>query len=1411
MRTRRIANVPKVRRQALTKNGSFPIVGIGASAGGLEAFIQVLAKIPKNTGLCFILIQHLDPAHPSLSVKIIADSIELDVLEVENGMGLEPNKVYVMPPNHKMTISNGQLKLEPREQTIGTHLTIDLFLRSLADAKKNKAIGVVLSGTGFDGTNGLHAIKAEGGVTLAQNPQTAKFGGMPQHAIESGAVDLVLSPEEIAKELAHLAANSNLLTTENPNDVDPDSPANLKNKDIQREKLKGILGLLRTFSNVDFTNYKFATVSRRIQRRMMIYKYRDFAEYLYFLKTHPDEIEFLYRDMLINVTNFFRDPESYKILTKNIFTKMVKNRPPQQPIRIWVPGCSSGEEAYSIAIALIEFLQKLQLSFPIQIFATDISEECIQKARAGVYPETIKQHLTETQLKQFFEKFNQGYKVRKALRDICLFSIHDMTQDPPFAKLDLVSCRNVLIYFTPLLQKRVIPIFHYALNPSGYLWLGQSETPGEFSKLFIQQNKKHRFYIRAKGPTPIKFYFPANTFSAEPTAYEKSTETAFSNQNKKVHQSDYQSEAEHLILTKFTAPYVIVNTDMEILRFGGRCAPFLEPPAKGSPSHNLFKMTQPELLSGLRLLVQYIKKENKFAKREGLRFEYDEKIKAVNIEACPINPLAPTKQRAYLIFFKEVSLKQDSKKGQALRNKKFNAQQLNELMSELADLKSTQQILIEQHETTQEELTSANEELQSANEELQSTIEELETAKEELQSTNEELITVNDELQVRNADLSNLGNDLSNILASTEIPILMVSTDRRIRRFTPKAELVFNLISSDIGRPLKDIKTNFNVDLDALIIEVTETRKSKAIEIQDQLGHWRSLQIRPYKTVDNKIDGAVIAIIDIEELKQKEKLTKENLEYAISIIESVPLPLVVLDKDNSIRSMNPAFIKQFNLTDIEPGKNIFQYFNMQLDFKKELLAMFLQTLTNGIAFNDFEFELDVADLSSRKVLLSGRKIFWIGTSQSAILLSLIDITDRRRIEEERQLWLIREQEARNDAEKANRTKDLFLATLSHELRTPLTSILTWSYLIRTGKVDFDQAKQGAAVIEQSALAQSQLIDDLLDISRIIAGKLALACKNVDLKIIIEKSVEGVRPLAAEKAIMIQTVIPQTKGIIYGDEFRIQQILWNLLTNAIKFSAFNTLIKVTLDYIEIKNKSYAQIKVIDQGKGISPEFLPHIFSRFSQADCTSTRAYGGLGLGLSIVKNLVNMQNGEVTAENVSEGTGCIFTIKFPLRSTDNITDQPQSIGPTPDKTLLKAEAENHNLYRLDGIRILFVDDDPSSREAISIYLKTLGAEVISTDSVPTALQTLPLVKPHIIVSDIAMPYEDGYSLITKVRKLKIEQGSELPAIALTAFASIEDANTALKAGFNVHVAKPIEDDHLVRAILKFANLNYPFT
>lgn len=1385
-KTSSLKNVPKKVIKEI-KN-SFPIVGIGASAGGLEAFIQLLSKIPKDTGLAFILVQHLEPSHPSLAANIIAKSIRLPIFEVQNSMRIKPNQVYIIPPNYDMQIINGGLQLSPRSDETGLHLTIDLFFQSLALAEGRKAIGVVLSGTGTDGTQGLKAIKAEGGLTFAQLPDSAKFDGMPQNAINAGVADFILTPADIAKELIRLASHPYVLT--------PTHDKMGVELDHSNEALQRIFALLRAHTNVDFTNYKYATLNRRIQRRMLVQKTKTLQSYAAYLSAHNEEIKFLFNDILINVTEFFRDPDSFAEITSTVFPQLVKNRDLQKPIRIWVPGCSSGEEVYSIAISLIEFLNQTGARIPIQIFATDISEQSIQKARLGQYPESIAQHLSEQRLKLFFEKTVHGYKIRKSVRDICLFSTHDMTYDPPFAKLDLISCRNVLIYFANELQKRVIPVFHFALQPNGFLWLGSAETPGEYSKLFTLINKTHKIYAKSNVPTPLKFIFPANVYTPQS---QTSTKDEFPHPQPL---SDLQKDVDKIILSRYAPPSVIVNAEMEILQFRGRIVPFLEPPKTGHPSNNLYKMAQPELIAGLRKLVNFVKKENKPAKREKLHFQVDGKEKIVTIEACPINSQVSAKERTYLILFKEladsVSLFSHGAKKQDLRNL-----QINELLHELTEVRDTQAILIEQHESTQEELTASNEELQSTNEELQSTNEELETAKEELQSTNEELVTVNDELQVRNHDLTTLGSDLNNLLASTEIPILMVGNDKCIRRFTPKAEFAFNVISTDIGRPISDINSNFN--LDALISEVTKTLVSKVIEVQDHMGAWRRLQIRPYQTTDNKIDGVVIALIDIEELKQREKISREAMEYALSITDTVLFPLVILDRNYQIKSLNKAFSKHFLAKNLL-GKNLFTALNITEKDQQALRDRLSQTINTNTAFTDFEIECEFPGLGRLNILLSGRKMMSMGITDEAILLSLVDVTEQRRIEKELQLWLTREQEARNDAEKANRAKDIFLATLSHELRTPLSSILTWAYLIRTGKVDFENAKKGAAVIEQSAKTQSQLIDDLLDISRIIAGKLELNLKEVYLCTVIQTAIESVRPMAERKSIQIEALLTPETGIVHGDAVRLQQIIWNLLTNAIKFSPKGSPIEVRLEFREDPTLNFAEIKVIDHGTGINPEFLPHVFSRFSQADSASTRVHGGLGLGLSIVQNLVELHGGTVRAENAKDGTGAVFTVTLPLVSLikpkPSQDDNSIHLQAPPLQKTEPNNIENKEHPNLEGLRILFVDDDESTRDAISLYLKTLGAEVKSADSAKAALNILHQFVPHILVSDIAMPNEDGYSLIGKIRELSPEQGGDLPAIALTAFASAEDAKHALAAGFQAHIAKPVEDSELANALLR---------
>ncbi len=1361
------------------RKGAFPIVGIGASAGGLEAFLQFLSKTPTDTGMAFIFIQHLDPTHASMSVEILSRATPLDIEEVKDGTRVKPNRVYVIPPNHNMSIENDILSLSDRS-TSAQNLPIDLFLRSLAKAKQERSIGVVLSGTGSDGTQGLLAIKSEGGVTYAQDPKSAKYNGMPQNAISSGAVDLALRPEEIAKELVRLAKHPYL----SPKKI---KPVQQKAPKSIEASLRKIFSLVRSRTKVDFTDYKQNTINRRIQRRMMVHKFKTLPAYVEYLLAHEEEIQALYNDFLINVTDFFRDPEEYDVLVSRVFPAILKNRDTGAPIRIWVPGCATGEEAYSIAISLIEFLDKVERHNPVQIFATDISELALQKARAGLYPDDITKRISAKQLSQFFDKVSSGYKIRKSVRDLCLFSRHDVTCDPPFAKLDLISCRNVLIYFAAALQKRVIPSFHYALNPGGFLWLGKAENPGEFSKLFNAIDKTHKIYSKSNTPTPFTFRLPNRILHEFPESKPRL-------QVAPVVATDFKKDADKLILTKFAPPAVIINGDLEILQFRGRTFPFLEP-ATGRPSLNLFKMIHPQLLPPVRRVVQTIKKENKPVVVKGLQFEADGQHKAVNIEILPLTRLAHAKERTFLVVFKETeNIKFATKKtgSKTLRDQKDK--EISELSRELTDLKEYQHSLIEQYEAAQDELTAANEELQSTNEEFLSTNEETETAKEELQSTNEELVTVNDELQARNAELMTLSGDLNNLLASIDIPVLMVSSDHRIRLFSPKAKSAFNLIPGDVGRPVSDIKPNFNLNLDVLISEVAEELTPKEVEIQDNKGLWLRLQIRPYKTIDNKIDGAIIALIDIDALKQKELRTREAFDYITAVADTVSLPLAVVNQALKIQSVNRSFNNFFQTAGNIVEQDLATSITTNQESIEKLLFLVAKTVNEDKPFSNLEINCEIPKVGSRKLLVSGGKIHWIGSEAVLALLSFSDVTEQRKLERERSRLLIGEQEARAQADKANRAKDVFLATLSHELRTPLASILTWAQLIREAKVDANTVLQGAEVIERSAKTQSQLIDDLLDISRITSGKLIMKMKSVDPAEVIEAAVESVSSMAKEKSINIAVSVDKSEMRIHSDPTRLQQIIWNLLTNAIKFSPKSSVIDVSLKLVEEEDQSLAQISVTDHGTGIPQDFLPHIFSRFSQADSASTRIHGGLGLGLSIVKSLVSLHNGTVTAENNKVGPGAVFTVTIPA-----LPETKRDIKASEKSQNVNLEATARP--NLEGLRVLLIDDDESARESMGAFLKLFGAEVATGESAAEGLMLLQSFEPDVLVSDIAMPGEDGYSLIKKIRAQR-NSHAKVPALALTAYATSEDIRSILDAGFQSHLAKPIDANVLGYGILE---------
>jgi len=824
------------------------IVGIGASAGGLEAFEQLLAALPVDSGMGFVLVQHLAPKHKSILSELLARATSMPVIEVTDGISVLPNHVYVIPPNSDMIIENGALHLSPLSPDRAHRMPIDMFFRSLAEDQQGRAIGVILSGTASDGTLGLQAIKAFGGLTFAQNDITAKYNAMPRNAIAAGNVDYVLSPDGIARELKRMARHVHILSadeTETPEAGGRD------------ETLNKIYGILRNFSRVDFSLYKPGTMKRRITRRMFLQKIETPRAYLQFLRKNRDEVEALFNDVLINVTGFFRDPDAFDVLRRQAFPLMMSSKGANSALRVWIPGCSTGEEAYSLAISLLEYLGDRASSFHIQFFATDVSESIIQKARTGVYPESIATDVSAERLQRFFQKANGGYQISKTIRDLCVFAKQDIGKDPPFSKLDIISCRNVMIYMSPVLQKRIIPLFHYALNANGILFLGSSETVGSFTELFNVVDKKQKIYSKkSSSPSYNPDFIPQYQTQEDPKS-----------PNEPAARVDVAKVTSQILLSRYAPASVVVNDNLDILQFVGQIGRFLDP-TPGDASLNILKLVKAGLQNELRLAFQETRRKG-HVRKEGVLVEQNGGLKAMNFEIIPVKGV-PGKEHYFLVVFEDWTTQPPAKtttkdRERDPKTKKSVSEKDNaRLAQELEATREYLQSIIEEQRTTNEELRSANEEIQSSNEELQSINEELETAKEELQSTNEELTTVNDELQIRNDELTKLNNDLNNLLSSVSIPIIILGNDLRIRRFTPVAEKVMNLIPTDVGRPLADIKSNLKLqDLRQWIMRVIDTLEVLENEVEDLNGRRYSMKIRPYRTLDNKIDGVVIVLLEL--------------------------------------------------------------------------------------------------------------------------------------------------------------------------------------------------------------------------------------------------------------------------------------------------------------------------------------------------------------------------------------------------------------------------------------------------------------------------------------------------------------------------------------------------------------------
>ena len=944
---------------ALGAPSSFSIVAIGASAGGLAPTSELLRELGAEPGLALVIIHHLDPTHASGLVEILSRATPLPVMAATDGLAVEPNHVYVIPPNAGLLIAGGVLRVVPRSEEGGVHLPINRFFESLAFDRDGLAGGVVLSGSGFDGTDGIKAIKREGGITLAQDA-TAEYGSMPESAIATGCVDFILPPASLARELRRLGAQAPALrATPKPGADEPDY--------LQ------ILAAMRRASGVDFASYKPTTIRRRLSRRLFFRGVSDLGAYLELLQRDPAEVKALCEEALIHVTSFFRDPEVFEALRTLVFPKLCANRAEGAPIRIWVPGCSTGEEVYSLAICLREFLEAEHRELPIKIFGTDLSSSIVEKARSGRFSESIASELSEGRLRVFFSKTEQGYQIRRDLRDLCVFAQHDVARDPPFATMDLISCRNLMIYLGAELQDRVIGLLHYALNEPGFLLLGSAETVRAFPG-FAVVDGKNKLYARTSAAPRLSFDFTTPHSPRDRALPGPVTAASFEpGAAKSPGQSDLQREADRLVLAKFAPPGVVVNDDLVVIQFRGRTGPFLEH-APGIASLDLLHTAREELRLPLRRAIDQARSSERPARETGIALYAADERRSIDVEVVPFWVHA-ARQRFFVVLFEDRTHEQTGAEEPVVIVDTTAPVPESAVGQELASTRQYLESVIEQLEATNEELKAANEEIVSSNEELRSTNEELQSAKEELQATNEELRTVNDEMRDRSVESTRLSDDLTNVLSSVEIPILLVGRDLCLRRFTPAAAKLFGLLASDLGRALGDVPRISAVApaLAAEVPEVLEHLRPMDSTIKDASGRYFALSVRPYLTLDGRVDGTVVAARDIDAQTRGAERVEAARAFAEGVIDTVRDGLVVLDRELRVTSANKAFLRTFQVTSE-------QILGRRIDElgRPELSAPLLPKLLGGMgvdgAVDGFRIEESEGAAPPRAFMVNARRI-----------------------------------------------------------------------------------------------------------------------------------------------------------------------------------------------------------------------------------------------------------------------------------------------------------------------------------------------------------------------------------------------------------------------------------------------------
>jgi two-component system, chemotaxis family, CheB/CheR fusion protein len=1342
----------------------FPVVGIGASAGGLQALLRFFENAPANMGMAFVVVLHLSPKHVSSADQVLQRATRMSVVQVSGPTAIEANHVYVIAPGTSLTMTDGHLEAKDVERSSGRPVTIDRFFRSLAEAHGQRAMSIVMSGTGSDGAVGLASVKERGGVTLAQDPNDAEYPEMPQSAISTQQVDLVLPAVEMPQRLLALWNNAKRIALP---DAEPAASALAARADRSGEAeraLQDILVNLRTRTGHDFRYYKRATMLRRIERRLQVNAVPDLLTYRDLLKDNPREIAALLSDMLIGVTSFFRDREAFEALERDVMPVLFNGKADGEQVRAWVAGCSSGEEAYSLTMLLAEQREALKSDASIQVFATDIDENAIARARAGVYPESITTDVPSPTLRRFFNKSGSRYEVVKAIREKILFAMHNVLRDPPFSRLDLVSCRNLLIYLDRSVQRQVLEMFHYALYPNGYLFLGSSESADSMEDLFSVVDKKHRI-LRAKATTvqsrpPMT---PPSILSQSkfPGPMEGGAVVSPERRN-------FSFGALHQrVLEQYAPPSVIVNRDSKIVHMSDNVGRFLRH-AGGEPSSNVITVVAPELRLDLRTaLFQAVQTGNSVEARH-VKLEREGERSYVSMTVRPFHD-AVADADFMLVLFDEVqeAMTENREDTPGIASDSVMIQLERELHLSKAQLQTT----IEQYETSTEELKASNEELQAINEELRSATEELETSKEELQSVNEELITVNAELQGKIEETGKANDDLQNLITSSDIATIFVDRAMCIKRYTPSATRVFNLIGADVGRSLFDI--THRLSYPELADDVGATFQSLRLierEVSTTDGRWFLVRLLPYRTADDRIDGAVLSLIEVTARREAEanvRAGEERLRLAAQTTKD--FAIIVQDPQGRIVSWNAGAVRVFGYTEDEAvGQGLDLIFSAD-DVRDEAPSQ-----ERELALRDGR-----VDDERWYVAKGGRKVFCSGVltplsdPRFAGFAKIVrDLTARKTIDDARQLQLSQERAVRAQAEAANRLKDDFLAVLSHELKHPLNLIHVKAEMLpRIPEARGVPAIQAAAEsIQRAVIGQAKIIDDLLDLSRVRTGKLALNLSMTDVATMLGVIADAIETDAASRGIAFSSEGLDTPVWAKVDPVRFDQIIWNLLSNALKFTPSGGAVSIRL----AQDGPDLRVDVADTGQGIEARSLPHIFDMFSQGSDARRKPGAGMGIGLALVKQLVEMHGGRVAAQSDGAGKGCAMTVWLPSADQQGVTNP----------ALLADEVQS-----LMGLHLLVVDDDAETAATFGSLLELEGATVATARSGEEALALLEHARVDLLICDVSMPGMDGFDFLSKVRARP--QLSQLPAIAVTGYAAAADDPRARDAGFDIYLTKPV--------------------